>query len=67
MSGEEGLLLLTSTQKAVTRPFLPLSPIPALPSLPTEVLLKILSYLDAAALLCVGCVNRRCYHLANDK
>ncbi|KAM7125208.1 F-box only protein 15 isoform 2-T2 [Molossus nigricans] len=37
-----------------------------LDSLPAEVLLKILSYLDAAALLCVGCVNRRCYHLAND-
>ncbi|XP_036891667.1 F-box only protein 15 isoform X3 [Sturnira hondurensis] len=39
----------------------------AILSMPAEVLLKILSYLDAAALLCVGCVNRRFYHLANDK
>nr|XP_019842360.1 PREDICTED: F-box only protein 15 isoform X2 [Bos indicus] len=38
----------------------------SLDSLPSEVLLKILSYLDAAALLCAGCVNRRFYHLAND-
>ncbi|XP_036891651.1 F-box only protein 15 isoform X1 [Sturnira hondurensis] len=38
----------------------------AILSMPAEVLLKILSYLDAAALLCVGCVNRRFYHLAND-
>ncbi|XP_045706273.1 F-box only protein 15 isoform X1 [Phyllostomus hastatus] len=37
-----------------------------LDSMPAEILLKILSYLDAAALLCVGCVNRRLYHLAND-
>ncbi|KAM8783348.1 F-box only protein 15 isoform 1-T2 [Rhynchonycteris naso] len=37
-----------------------------LDSMPSEVLLKILSYLDAAALLCIGCVNRRLYHLAND-
>ena len=35
--------------------------------MPSEILLKILSYLDAATLLCVGCVNRRFYHLANDK
>ncbi|KAB0361004.1 hypothetical protein FD754_005160 [Muntiacus muntjak] len=34
--------------------------------MPSEVLLKILSYLDAAALLCAGCVNRRFYHLASD-
>ncbi|XP_053520336.1 F-box only protein 15 isoform X2 [Artibeus jamaicensis] len=46
----------------------PCSHCPAwLDSLPAEVLLKILSYLDAAALLCMGCVNRRFYHLANDK
>ncbi|XP_066102489.1 F-box only protein 15 isoform X1 [Saccopteryx bilineata] len=37
-----------------------------LDSMPSEVLLKILSYLDAAALLCAGCVNRRLYQLAND-
>ncbi|XP_016069097.1 PREDICTED: F-box only protein 15 [Miniopterus natalensis] len=37
-----------------------------LDSLPSEILLKILSYLDAATLLCMGCVNRRFYHLAND-
>ena len=43
----------------------PLLPLP--PSLPAEVLLKILSYLDAAALLCAGCVSRRFYHLASDK
>ncbi|XP_059974363.1 F-box only protein 15 [Mesoplodon densirostris] len=39
----------------------------SLDSLPSEILLKILSYLDAVALLCAGCVNRRFYHLANDK
>ncbi|XP_054439355.1 F-box only protein 15 [Pteronotus mesoamericanus] len=45
----------------------PCSDCPAwLDSMPSEVLLQILSYLDAAALLCVGCVNRRFYHLAND-
>nr|XP_020732691.1 F-box only protein 15 isoform X3 [Odocoileus virginianus texanus] len=38
----------------------------SLDSLPSEVLLKILSYLDVAALLCAGCVNRRFYHLASD-
>ncbi|KAM5304278.1 F-box only protein 15 isoform 3-T3 [Glossophaga mutica] len=37
-----------------------------LDSMPAEILLKILSYLDAATLLCMGCVNRRFYHLAND-
>ncbi|XP_004862017.1 F-box only protein 15 isoform X3 [Heterocephalus glaber] len=35
--------------------------------MPSEILLKIFSYLDAVSLLCVGCVNRRFYHLANDK
>ncbi|KAM9055227.1 F-box only protein 15 isoform 9-T11 [Megaptera novaeangliae] len=39
----------------------------SLDGLPSEILLKILSYLDAVALLCAGCVNRRFYHLANDK
>ncbi|XP_039092338.1 F-box only protein 15 isoform X1 [Hyaena hyaena] len=34
--------------------------------MPSEVLLKIFSYLDAVTLLCTGCVNRRFYHLAND-
>ncbi|XP_015102500.1 F-box only protein 15 [Vicugna pacos] len=37
-----------------------------LESLPSEILLKILSYLDAVTLLCIGCVNWRFYHLAND-
>ncbi|NXI51046.1 FBX15 protein, partial [Chloroceryle aenea] len=35
-------------------------------SLPSEMLIKIFSYLDAASLLSVGCVNKRFYHLAND-
>ncbi|XP_053427904.1 F-box only protein 15 isoform X3 [Nycticebus coucang] len=35
--------------------------------MPSEILLKIFSYLDAVSLLCTGCVNRRLYHLANDK
>uniref|UniRef100_A0A8D0G2N8 F-box protein 15 n=1 Tax=Sphenodon punctatus TaxID=8508 RepID=A0A8D0G2N8_SPHPU len=35
-------------------------------SMPSEILLKILSYLDAVSLLCIGCVNKRFYHLAND-
>uniref|UniRef100_F1SNL4 F-box protein 15 n=1 Tax=Sus scrofa TaxID=9823 RepID=F1SNL4_PIG len=39
----------------------------SLDSLPSEILLKILFYLDAVTLLCMGCVNRRFYHLANDK
>eukprot|EP00071_Canis_lupus_P033687 XP_022267244.1 F-box only protein 15 isoform X4 [Canis lupus familiaris] len=34
--------------------------------MPSEILLKIFSYLDAVTLLCTGCVNRRFYHLAND-
>jgi len=36
-------------------------------SMPSEMLVNILSYLDAVSLLCVGCVNKRFYHLANDK
>ncbi|XP_012881562.1 PREDICTED: F-box only protein 15 [Dipodomys ordii] len=39
----------------------------SLDGMPSEVLLKILSYLDAVSLLCTGCVNRRFYHLSNDK
>ncbi|NWS74024.1 FBX15 protein, partial [Crotophaga sulcirostris] len=35
-------------------------------SMPSEMLLKIFSYLDAVSLLCVGCVNKQFYHLAND-
>ncbi|NXL10698.1 FBX15 protein, partial [Mesembrinibis cayennensis] len=35
-------------------------------SMPSEMLMKIFSYLDAVSLLCVGCVNKRFYHLAND-
>ncbi|XP_071064688.1 F-box only protein 15 isoform X3 [Dasypus novemcinctus] len=34
--------------------------------MPSEILLKIFSYLDAVTLLCIGCVNKRLYHLAND-
>ncbi|XP_053916331.1 F-box only protein 15 isoform X4 [Cuculus canorus] len=37
-----------------------------LESMPPEMLLKIFSYLDAVSLLCVGCVNKHFYHLAND-
>ncbi|NWV36424.1 FBX15 protein, partial [Grantiella picta] len=35
-------------------------------SMPSEMLLKIFSYLDAGSLLSVGCVNKRFYDLAND-
>ncbi|NXY84169.1 FBX15 protein, partial [Alcedo cyanopectus] len=35
-------------------------------SMPSEILIKILSYLDAASLLSVGCVNKHFYQLAND-
>ncbi|XP_009946871.1 PREDICTED: F-box only protein 15 [Leptosomus discolor] len=35
-------------------------------SLPSEMLLKIFSYLDAASLLSVGCVNKHFCHLASD-
>ncbi|XP_010007119.1 PREDICTED: F-box only protein 15 [Chaetura pelagica] len=34
--------------------------------MPSEMLIKIFSYLDAVSLLSVGCVNRQFYHLAND-
>ncbi|RXN00347.1 F-box only protein 15 [Acipenser ruthenus] len=34
-------------------------------SLPTELLFKILSYLDASSLLCVACVNNQFHELAN--
>ncbi|MGH0172633.1 UNVERIFIED_CONTAM: hypothetical protein FKN15_063692 [Acipenser sinensis] len=36
-------------------------------SLPTELLFKILSYLDASSLLCVACVNNQFHELANSK
>uniref|UniRef100_A0A6J0UH85 F-box only protein 15 isoform X1 n=1 Tax=Pogona vitticeps TaxID=103695 RepID=A0A6J0UH85_9SAUR len=35
-------------------------------SMPSEILLKIFSYLDAQSLLCAGCVNKRFYHLSSD-
>ncbi|XP_074940684.1 F-box only protein 15 isoform X2 [Phalacrocorax aristotelis] len=35
-------------------------------SMPSEMLMKILSYLDPVSLLCVGCVNKLFYHLASD-
>ncbi|XP_077789323.1 F-box only protein 15 isoform X2 [Podarcis muralis] len=35
--------------------------------MPSEILLKILSYLNAESLLCTGCVNKSFYHLSNDK
>ncbi|KAM6318709.1 F-box only protein 15 [Aegotheles albertisi] len=34
--------------------------------MPSEMLMKIFSYLDVASLLSVGCVNKHFYHLAND-
>ncbi|XP_027678188.2 F-box only protein 15 isoform X2 [Chelonia mydas] len=40
---------------------------PGFESMPSEILLKIVSYLDAVSLLCIGCVNKRFYHLASDK
>ncbi|KAG8133422.1 hypothetical protein E2320_011243 [Naja naja] len=36
-------------------------------SIPSEILLKIFSYLDVASLLCIGCVNKLFYDLSNDK
>ncbi|XP_058533065.1 F-box only protein 15 isoform X1 [Ochotona princeps] len=38
----------------------------SLTRLPSEILLKIFSHLDAVSLLCIGCVSKRFYHLAND-
>ncbi|MBN3295232.1 FBX15 protein, partial [Amia calva] len=35
-------------------------------SLPPEILLKILSYIDAASLLCIGCVNKWFHKMAKD-
>ncbi|XP_028922153.1 F-box only protein 15 isoform X4 [Ornithorhynchus anatinus] len=35
-------------------------------SMPSEIILKIFSFLDPVSLLCIGCVNKRFYHLAND-
>ncbi|KAM5222108.1 F-box only protein 15 [Ctenodactylus gundi] len=34
--------------------------------MPSEILLKIFSYLDAVSLLCMGCMSRHFYQLAND-
>ncbi|XP_028922150.1 F-box only protein 15 isoform X2 [Ornithorhynchus anatinus] len=34
--------------------------------MPSEIILKIFSFLDPVSLLCIGCVNKRFYHLAND-
>ncbi|XP_047935204.2 F-box only protein 15 isoform X6 [Anser cygnoides] len=47
----------------------PIKPKPnmCIESMPSEMLMKIFSYLDAVSLLCVACVNKRFYHLANDK
>nr|XP_006121476.1 F-box only protein 15 isoform X2 [Pelodiscus sinensis] len=39
---------------------------PCIESMPSEILLKIFSYLDALSLLCIGCVNKHFYHLSND-
>ncbi|XP_053101754.1 F-box only protein 15 isoform X2 [Hemicordylus capensis] len=39
---------------------------PAWDSMPSEILLKIFSYLDALSLLCSGCVNKQFYQLSND-
>ncbi|XP_066848836.1 F-box only protein 15 isoform X8 [Anser cygnoides] len=46
----------------------PIKPKPnmCIESMPSEMLMKIFSYLDAVSLLCVACVNKRFYHLAND-
>ncbi|KAF5919018.1 hypothetical protein HPG69_003653 [Diceros bicornis minor] len=38
----------------------------SLDCMPSEILLKIFSYLDAVTLLGAGCVSRRFYHLASD-
>ncbi|XP_052011554.1 F-box only protein 15 isoform X2 [Apodemus sylvaticus] len=38
----------------------------SLDRMPPEILLNIFSYLDVEALLYIGCVNRRFYHLARD-
>ncbi|XP_076991357.1 F-box only protein 15 isoform X3 [Tamandua tetradactyla] len=37
-----------------------------LDSMPSEILLKIFSFLNAVTLLCIGCVNKRLYQLASD-
>ncbi|XP_069075983.1 F-box only protein 15 isoform X2 [Pleurodeles waltl] len=39
----------------------------SLNSLPSEIVLTVLSYLDPASLLCMGCVNKLFYLLCNDK
>nr|XP_047935199.1 F-box only protein 15 isoform X2 [Anser cygnoides] len=46
----------------------PIKPKPnmCIEGMPSEMLMKIFSYLDAVSLLCVACVNKRFYHLAND-
>ncbi|XP_021070447.1 F-box only protein 15 isoform X2 [Mus pahari] len=38
----------------------------SLDRMPSEVLVKILSYLDVVTLVCIACVSRRFYHLAGD-
>ncbi|XP_060030027.1 F-box only protein 15 [Erinaceus europaeus] len=61
---------LAGAQKQPARPGQPQEKPPAcsvtLESLPSELLLKIFSYLDAITLLGLGCVSRRLYHLSSD-
>ncbi|XP_060100058.1 F-box only protein 15 isoform X2 [Heteronotia binoei] len=53
-------------QKQRWKPFTKLTSTTRIESLPSEIILKIFSYLDTVTLLCVGCVNKRFYHLSND-
>ncbi|XP_054841465.1 F-box only protein 15 [Eublepharis macularius] len=48
------------------KPFIKLISTTGIKSLPSEIILKIFSYLDAVSLLCTGCVNKHFYHLSSD-
>ncbi|XP_068253136.1 F-box only protein 15 isoform X2 [Nyctibius grandis] len=59
-TGTAGIKSLYLTPSIKPRPNL------CIESMPSEMLMKIFSYLDVVSLLSVGCVNKHFYHLAND-
>nr|XP_038030862.1 F-box only protein 15 isoform X2 [Anas platyrhynchos] len=64
--GEYSETVNTKTKSLFWRSPIKPKPNMCIESMPSEMLMKIFSYLDAVSLLCVSCVNKRFYHLAND-
>ncbi|XP_005041832.1 PREDICTED: F-box only protein 15 isoform X2 [Ficedula albicollis] len=67
MPGESSETVNAGIKSLYLTPSIKPKPNVCIESMPSEVLLKIFSYLDAVSLLAVGCVNKRFYELANDK